>query len=608
MKRKTKTILLFLVILAIIYISWLALGPIRYIYSAGRKIPQSVAEIKSYIQNNDYLSANIYINQTEDNIAVIRENLKYIHFIKIIPVLGEKFSQTEKMLNDAQVICINSSKIIQSLSELGEINKATLLSALSNYPEEVKNLIQSLQSLSNNAILLADIFKITDSQSIDSIGFISKLLKIIKPLENHLFQILGYSGEQRYLLLFQNNTELRPTGGFIGTYGILEMDKGKIKNLFIDDIYHLDSRVIGQLNNEVPAPLKKYLKTEEWYLRDCNWNADFSTAAQDCLYLYEIESQDPKKIDGVITLTPLVVASIFEIIGAQEVGGVLFESENFTSDLQKAVELYYQERGVTHWERKNIISALAQVIIDCFQYLNIEDYQNVIDVVLQGLEKKDILLYSQNSNLQILLSQSNWTGEILDMNTDYIMVVDSNLASFKSDQYIDRNYYYNLNKNDQDELIVTLTLEYDHQGNFSWNSTRYRTYTRVFAPIGSELIEIIGAMDNDRSFKQGEVDVYSEYNKQVFAAFIAIEPNQKKILTFKYKLPDRIKKQIENKQYQIYLQKQPGVQNLEYILSVDLEENFSNYQVNSMEILEDNLSSFAGKINLEKDTLIQITW
>jgi len=608
MTSKKKTILLFFVVLLVIYLSWLFLGPLNYIYAASQKIPQSIEEIKDYIQNNDYISANIYINQTEDNIAVIRENLVYIKIIKIIPFLGERFKQVEEMLNDTQIICFNSSKIIESLSEFGNVDQKTLLAKINEYPDEVQNLINSLKSLSNNATLLASIFKITDTKSIDSISFVSKLLKIIKPLENHLFEILGYQGEQRYLLLFQNNTELRPTGGFIGTYGILEIDQGKIKNLFIDDIYHLDSQVIGQLNNQIPAPLEKYLKTPEWYMRDCNWNADFPTTAQDCLGLYKIESQDPEEINGVITLTPDIVAEIFEIIGAQEVGGVLFETENFTNDLQKAVELYYQERGVTHWERKSIISSLADVIIDRFQHLDMNDYQGFMDIIIDGLETKDMLIYSQNSQLQESLTQANWTGHILDINSDYLMVVDSNLASFKSDQYLDKNFYLDLEKNDQDELIATLTLEYDHRGNFSWNSTRYRTYTRVFTPLGSELVEVIGAMDDDRSTEKGQVDIYSEYNKQVFATFISIEPGQKKSLIFKYKLPDRIKDQIKKNKYEIYLQKQPGVKNLEYILSVNLKENFSNYRVNLEEILSDNLSSFTGKINLQKDHLIEITW
>ncbi len=609
MKRNTlKTIILLFIAVFVIYGSWLVFGPIKYMYAASKKIPKAINEIERYIDNNDYVSANIYINQTENNIAVIRENLKYVKFIKLIPVMGNKFTQTEEMLNAAQSICFNSSIIIESLAELGNVDQYSLLSSLKKYPSEIQNLITGLNSLMNNTDLLADVFKISNSKSIDSIDLLSKLLEIIQPLENHLFKILGYEGEQRYLLLFQNNTELRPTGGFIGTYGILELVNGKMSNLFIDDIYHLDSKVIGKLNNEVPDPLKKYLNMEEWYLRDCNWNPNFPSTAKDCLNLYQIESEDEEKIDGVITLTPNIIAELFEIIGAQEVGGVLFESENFTNDLQKAVELYYQERGASHWERKNIISSLANVIIDRFQYLNVVDYKNVIDILSQGLERKDILLYSNDQNLQKLLSKSNWTGEILKSDTDYLMIVDSNLASFKSDQYMSRNVYYQLKQNKNNELIVTLTLNYQHNGDFSWNSTRYRTYTRVLVPQGSELIEVIGAMDNDRSSKKGQIDAYSKHNKTVFGTFIAIEPGKSNSLIFKYKLPQNLREQITERKYDIYLQKQPGLRDVQYIIDIELNENFSNYSVNIDEIIQDNLSGFKGKFELKKDYLINIDW
>ena len=609
MKTNTiKTIILIFIAIFVIYGTWLVFGPIKYMYAAGKKIPEAINEIERYIDDNDYVSANIYINQTENNIAVIRENLKYVRFIKLIPIMGSKFTQTEEMLDAAQSICFNSSVIIESLAELGNIDQYSLLSNLKKYPSEIQNLITGLNSLMNNVDLLADMFKISNSKSIDSIDLLSKLLEIIQPLENHLFKILGYEGEQRYLLLFQNNTELRPTGGFIGTYGILELVDGKMSNLFIDDIYHLDSKVIGKLNNEVPAPLKKYLNMKEWYMRDCNWNPNFPSTAKDCLNLYQIESEDEKEIDGLIALTPNIIAELFEIIGAQEVGGVLFESENFTSDLQKAVELYYQERGASHWERKDIISSLANVIIDRFQYLDVVDYKNVINILTKGLERKDILLYSNDQNLQELLSKSNWTGEILESDTDYLMIVDSNLASFKSDQYIDRNVYYQLKQGENNELIATLTLDYQHNGDFSWNSTKYRTYTRILVPQGSELIEVIGATDDDKSLEKGEIDVYSKHNKTVFGTFITIEPGKSNSLIFKYKLPESVRKQITERKYDIYLQKQPGLRDVQYITDIEFNENFSNYNVNIDEIIQDNLSSFKGKFELNKDYLININW
>ncbi len=607
-KISIKTIFLFLTLVFIFYGMWIVLGPLKYVYAASKDIPQAIVEVQKYIKNNDYVSANIYIKQTNNNIAVIRDNLKHLKLISFIPGLNTKFRQVETVLDNAQAICSDSSKIIESLAQSGTVDSKSLLSNLDKYPQEIQNLIDNTDSLANNVALLTSLFKVKDNNSLTNIEFISKLLKVVEPLKDYLGEILGYRGQQRYLLLFQNNNELRPTGGFIGSYGILELSSGKLTNLFIDDIYHLDSRVIGKLNNEVPAPLKKYLKVKEWYLRDCNWNPDFSFSAQDCLNLYKVESADQKKIDGIITLTPDVVAKLFKIIGAQEVGGVLFESDNFTNDLQKAVELYYQERGATHWNRKDIIFSLANVIIDRFHDLSFDDYQRVFNLLLNGLESKDILLYSQNSNLQDKLSTLGWTGEIAKTKTDYLMVVDSNLASFKSDQYVDRTVHYQLDKNKDNDLIVTLSLEYAHHGNFSWNSTRYRTYTRVIVPLGSKLIKVIGAMDNDRSNKEGQVDIYSTKDKTVFGTFIAIEPKKTNKLVFQYKLPSYVSAQINNKKYDLYLQKQPGLKDIQYIFNVNFDENFSNYQVNLDKIISDSLSSFQGQFQLNKDSLINITW
>lgn len=604
--NKFKIFIFILIGLIVIYAIWLFFGPVKTIYAAGKRMPEIIQGIETEISKNDYISANIYIKQAKDNIAVIQNNLKFVKFVKILPIFGDGFKKIEQMLSDAESICINSSKIIKSIVGLGDVDKDDILLNLSKYPEEIEDLEKSLSSLMNNTKLITGILKINNSKIVKNISFITKFLKIIQPINEYVFEMIGYNGEKRYLLLFQNNTELRPTGGFIGTYGLLTILNGKITDLFIDDIYHLDSKVIGELKNEVPEPLKKYLKVNEWYMRDCNWQPDFPSTAKDCLNLYKLESEDQQEINGIIALTPDAIGELFDIIGAQMVSGVLFESNNFTNDLQKAVELYYRERGSTHWDRKNIIQSLANVIIDRFQYLNISDYEKVLDLIINSLKTKDILLYSNNHELQSILSDINWNGEIKQIKYDYLMVVDSNLASFKTDQFIDRTVYYNLEQNENNELIAIVTIDYKHNGDFSWNSTRYKTYTRILVPQKSELLEVIDLMENNRTDKT--VDKFILYDKTIFGTFISIEPQETKSLVFKYKLPDYIKNQINKREYKIYFQKQPGVKNVQYILDVKFNEDFSHYGVNLDDIIQDNLSGFKAKFELNNDYSAHIHW
>lgn len=604
-----KKIFLILFLILLTYIGWLAMGPIKNIYSASQKISPIISGIREKINLNDYDSANIYIKQAQDNIAVIQDNIKFVKFFKIIPPLREKFIQTENILKNAQIICADASKIINSLSQYENVDKNTLIAYFGQNPGDLISLENNFTNLVKNLKLLSNVFfKEKDNVFLNNIDFLSQILKLAQPLNEYLFDIAGYSGSRRYLLLFQNNSELRPTGGFIGTYGILEVKNGQIKEFFIDDIYHLDSQVIGKLNNEVPAPLKKYLKVEEWYMRDCNWDPDFSFSAINCLNLYKIESNDQKEINGIIGMTPTAVNKIFDIIGAQEVEGVIFESENFTNDLQKAVELYYQERDATHWERKNIINSLANVMIDSFSDLSAIEYKKLAELINENLETKDIILYSTNKNIQEKISQANWSGEVIQSDRDYLMVVDSNLASYKSDQFINRNFHYNLEQLEDGALKAIVELRYQHQGSFSWNSTRYRTYTRLIVPAGSELIKVTGAMDNDRSDKEGQIDVYNKYNKTIFGTFIAIEPGQEKSLIFEYKLPANIQKQISEKNYSIYLQKQAGVEKINYLININFKENLNNYQVNIDDIIQDKLTGFSTGLDLRKDFLLNFNW
>jgi len=110
----------------------------------------------------------------------------------------------------------------------------------------------------------------------------SSLEKIFSFTENFL-EILGHQKPKRYLLLFQNNNEMRATGGFIGSYGILDLDEGRIKNLTIDGIYNAD----GQLLSKITPPEPLRFTNDRWHARDANWFPDFPASAQKVAWLLE---------------------------------------------------------------------------------------------------------------------------------------------------------------------------------------------------------------------------------------------------------------------------------------------------------------------------------
>ncbi|HNV97077.1 MAG TPA: DUF4012 domain-containing protein [bacterium] len=572
MLKKKKPIILVIILIVFIYSIFFVFLPIKSVYSQTKIIKNNLVKIEDYIKQDDFDSVKILLNQTNDNISIIQKNLKTLSIFKLIPVVNEKFNAVNGVVDNAKIITNSLSQILSEANE--DISKNDILIYFFKNKDALKNLKISFENLAKNLDVLNSIVNLKNSKLSESVEFISNALKFLEPFDKHIYDIVGKSEEKKYLLLFQNNTELRPTGGFIGTYGILTIRDTKIKNLFIDDIYHLDSESIGKLKNKAPEAITKYLKTPEWYMRDCNFEPDFPSSMNDCINLYKLESQDNTKIDGVIAITPSVVGEILGVIGIQNIEGVIFEKENFTDDLQKAVELYYKERGITSWDRKDIIKNLASSMLDGLKNRNLSDYSKILNIIDAHLKTKDIILYSTDPEIQNILVKNNWAGEIKNINSDYLMIVDSNLASYKSDQFLERFIKYSVEKIEND-YIATLEITYKHNGTFSWNSTRYRTYTRILVPRGSWLLETRGSMDTDRSDKPGITDIKDLYNKTIFGTFIAIEPKTSNTLTFKYRLPENIKNQINDKSYKLFIQKQPGVKNVNYKLNIlDFESNF----------------------------------
>ena len=127
--------------------------------------------------------------------------------------------------------------------------------------------------------------------------------------------MFGFNGSKTYLVLFQNNMELRPGGGFIGSYAILNLSKGKIGSFKIYDVYDADGQLKGHV--EPPYPIRRYLPSIHWYLRDSNFNVDFSKGAVASAVFLNSEMQ--QAVDGVIGVDLSFVKNLLSVVGPVEV-------------------------------------------------------------------------------------------------------------------------------------------------------------------------------------------------------------------------------------------------------------------------------------------------
>lgn len=387
---------------------------------------------------------------------------------------------------------------------------------------------------------------------------------------------LGFNGTRNYLLLFLNNTEMRPGGGFIGVYALLQLDKGTPHLLKVEGTEGFDNNAKTDFASVPPAPLTKYLEVKRWYFRDSNWSPDFASSSQKSIELFlkqgSVASLD--KIDGVIGFTPTVMEELLKISGPIKIDNEEFTAQNFTEKLEYEVEYGYAKKGQEFKDRKAIIGKMATQLLSQLKFEVIKDWPKYYGVAQKMLEQKQIVIYSTNEIEETFLAARGYGGTMRKTNSDYLLWADANLGSLKTDAAINRELSYEIvPTTSTDKFLATAKMKFMHTGHFDWRTSRYRDYARIFVPTGSQLVASAGQMDMEKSTKPGKVDSGIENGYQWFGAFINIEPGKTGELSFSYYLPENIVNSIKNNEYNLSVQKQIGTPATKLTLGLDFGKN-----------------------------------
>jgi len=579
------------------------------------------------IINREFEESADLIQEANSQLARSKELLDKVALVRYFPYVSTQMKAVDNLLIAGIKLTDSGEKVILLIADIVEPLSDEQITYFGLTPEQKKEILNKI--VESEGLLLEVKGQIDEAViAIDQIpdeGLVGPLNQGVQPLKENLPKlqklidyslpmlkvipnIVGFEETKSYLFLLQNNSELRPTGGFIGTYGILKLKDGEILELTTDNTYNLDQTTQHVLQEPSPEPIVKFLEQQYLSLRDVNWSPDFPTTAQKAIYMYREENKIIEEklaaeeeiigehgvvlteliipyedVDGVIAVTPEIIESILKVTGPITVEGVLFTDENLKDELEFRVGREYRELDIPISERKEIIKKLADVIKLKLMSLPLQRATDLLDIAFAALEEKQVLMYSTNPDLQELILERNWGGKVQQTEVDYLHVVDTNLGSKKTDQFVDRHIDYNL-KWQGNDLIANVKLTYNNLADFSWKSTRLRSYTRIYVPAGSQLIASSGAMINDNNTidriinekdfpegvneeeyiktlreNRGNIDVGQELGKTVFGAFISIEPHETGVLSFTYKLPERIKQQINQGEYNLLLQKQAGV-------------------------------------------------
>lgn len=542
---------------------------------------------------------------------------------------GKHFAAAGKAFNEVAKVAAGVKNSTNSSQQLNVSLLDVLSAAQTNIIEAKKELDLAQQNMDRIAIDdlpedKRDKFLLVKQQLPD----LRSALEFFLNNSHILADLLGGNGPRKYLFLFQNNSEMRATGGFVGSYGLLDIANGHIKKFFIDGIFNPD----GQLKDRIVPPLPIQKISANWSMHDSNWFADFPMSAKKAISFYE-KTGGPTA-DGVITLTPTVMQKLLEITGPIEMPeyDVTLDSENFVELTQNEVEVDYDK---VENKPKKILSDLAPLILEkLLSSKDVETISKTMQAFLAGLQEKHILFYSENAELEQMISEQGWSGEIVQTSKDYLSVINTNVNGYKTDAVVTEKIEHSAQIQIDGSIIDTVSITRKHNGGnsqYSWLNKVNADYMRVYVPVGSKLLEVTGQTrevsespvdydalgfkrDSDVQNEENSIEideksgtrVYQENGKTVFANWTYVSPQETMTITYKYVLPFKLfQVYVENQQqvdsYSLVAQKQSGSIGSEFSSQISYPENYAmkwNFPTESK--IENNIHKTETKLDTDR--------
>ncbi len=397
-----------------------------------------------------------------------------------------------------------------------------------------------------------------------------------------LLRLLGDEVPHRYLVLLQNSHELRATGGFIGSYMIIDVNDGNISKMEARDVYESD----GQLAEVVKAPSGINQVADRLYMRDANYSPDFPTSAREIMWFLE-HSKGPS-VDTVVAIDQTVVESLLELTGPVVLPGFPFQlsAENFTD-----IVSFHAEAKITE------TSTPKQLLFDLIPMLQKEfaganSFNTLADLAMEMVEGGHIQVYSADAKIQNLVTRFGLDGAMVEAGegADYLGVVTTAIGGNKSDQYMKTDLHHQTFVSEKGHLQNELSIKKAHTWNQDAESKvanlieRYGTgqltdeslyfilgrgpnldYIRVYVPLGSQLQDASGV---DLS----QIEVSQDLGYTVFAyTHGPVNAGDSKEVTIRYLLPHKLSlKPADN--YEFIAEQQAGAENVTLKKEIHLPE------------------------------------
>lgn len=600
-----------LLIPAIVLVIFLLIGAGIGVYARGvyqKVLPEKIIaesnliEMRTAVKSQDIVKIKTSNQKLKDQVGRLETVISQYGYLSKLPMIKNYYQDVQSALGagksgtkllDLLITSIEPYKDLLGLGSAAEVKGKTTMDRITFLVTTLDKIRPQVDQIGQELITIrTQIDRINPNRypenfqgvalrknlraGIELIDQASALVNDAKPLLEVAPDLLGINTPKYYFVLFQNDAELRPTGGFMTAYGILKVDQGRITPILSEDMYSLDAKYTKKVSP--PEPIVKYLKDiggktmTRWYIRDMNFSPDFAVSMKSFTDIYNNQISGARKVDGVIAVDTQLLASLLKVLGSIGVP----EWGNFSADNDKRCDcpqVVYRLEEIAdkpisgmNVSRKAVIGPLMHSILANAFNSPKDKISALVSVGIAAVNQKHVLFYLFDEKAQKAVEAFNMAGRVRETQGDYTMLIDTNLGGAKSDLFIDRKIDQTIETGADGIVTKTVTVTYNNPfkasncnllaGELCLNGL-YRNYFRLYVPLGSKLLESTGS--------EVEVTTSEDLGKTVFAGFYGdkapLRPQSKTKVSFKYQLPF---KAISGEVYKLLIQKQPGIDRYAY--------------------------------------------
>lgn len=449
---------------------------------------------------------------------------------------------------------ISSGERIVELLRLGRPRFITAQNHLQNSAQA----IQSIESGQLSAELLLQVEQLSTYHA-----QLTEFQEILLSAPELLTVALGLEDQQSYLVLAQNSDELRPSGGYLSTYGWMTIRNGRV----VDYSYSATT----ETSPNPPDSLQENFEIPSWWIQygqpiyaawDGSWSPDFPTTAQMAMWYYNEGNNPQSPVGGAISIDIVAFEYILKALGQVTVPeyDVIVTTSNFRDVVYNIRAVGQSGVGKPH---KEFLAALYRQIFSDWQETanDPEKSAAILGVLLQALQEKHIMLHFADENLSKAVDLLGWSGRQANaVGTDYLMVVDANLGN-KSNSSIRRQVTYDVEILPEGSVASRTAILYDYSAAVAeldpavnedfHGPLDYDNLLQIYAPKDAVLTQ---STDAPGLFEQIGLDTHSLFTGELTVPYDSAERFQ-----FSYTSPNVITTLGSYERYRLLIQKQPGM-------------------------------------------------